>query len=282
MDSTRRTLALFLVLSFGHVVLLSVQVQARSGVPLLQAAAFNVFAGVQYITSGMADMGRSFWTNYVALRGVVAENETLQQRVLQLEGQVQAEMAVAAQARELERLLNLQQTLVEPTLAARVIAGDPVPGALTITINRGTADGIRTNMPVIGHAGIVGRVINQPTAHAAQVQLLIGHNAGAGAITERSEAVGFVRGGAGNPPLELSYVDLLREVQVGERVLTSGIDDIFPRGFLIGTIERVVAGSGSGTYSEIAVRPAEDFSNLRIVLVILTDPPDGSEPDGGA
>jgi rod shape-determining protein MreC len=279
LTSTRRTLVLFLVLSFGHILLMSVQVQARSGMPMLQAAAFGVFAGVQHVTAGIADMSWSFWSNYVALRGVVADNDTLQKRVLELEGQVQMQAAIASQAKDLERLLNLQQSLAAPTLAARVIAGDPAPGAFTITIDRGSADGVEPNMAVIGHAGVIGRVINRPTAHAAQVQLLISHTAGAGAITEQSEAVGPVRGGAGNPALEMEWVDILRDVKVGERVLTSGLDGIFPRGFVIGTVERAVKGSGTGTYREIAVRPAADFSNIHVVLVILTRP---AKAEGGS
>lgn len=279
MGSTRRTLVLFLVLSAGHLLLMSVQVQARSGMPIIQAAAFGVFAGVQHVTAGIADMGRSFWSNYVALRGVVADNDALQKHVLALEGQVQAQAAIASQARDLERLLNLQQSLVAPTLAARVIAGDPAPGAFTITIDRGSADGVEPNMAVIGHAGVIGRVINRPTAHAAQVQLLVGHSAGAGAVTEQSEAVGPVRGGAGNPPLEMDFVDVLRDVRVGERVLTSGLDGIFPRGFVIGTVERAVKGSGTGTYSEVAIRPAVDFRNIQVVLVILAKP---ARAEGGS
>jgi len=270
LGSTRRTLALFLVLSLAHLLLMSVQVQSRSGLPLIQAAAFSVFAGVQRVTSGAVGGVGSFWSNYVALRGAVAENDALKTRVLALEGQLQAQAAMVSQTQDLERLLTLQQSLVAPTLAARVIAGDTTPGAFTITIDRGAADGVEPNMAVIGHAGVIGRVINRPTPHAAQVQLLVGHSAGAGAMTEQSGAVGPVRGGAGNPPLEMDYVDLLKDVRVGERVLTSGLDGIFPRGFVIGTVERTV--KGSGVYSEIAVRPAEDFSNLQVVLVVLSRP----------
>jgi rod shape-determining protein MreC len=129
---------------------------------------------------------------------------------------------------------------------------------------------VENNMAVIGHAGVIGRVINRPTLHASMVQLLIGHNAGAGAATEQSGAVGPVRGGAGSPPLAMDYVDLLKDVKVGERVLTSGLDGIFPRGFLIGTVERAV--KGSGVYREIAVRPAEDFSDIHDVLIVLVRP----------
>lgn len=269
MTSFRRTFALFVVLSLLHVILISAQVQSRSGVPVIQAAAFGVFAWVQQMTAGVADVGRSFWSNYVALQGVAAENDALQRRVLELEGVVQAQAAIVSQTRELEDLLRLQQSLVAPTLAARVIAGSPAPGADIITIDRGADDGVLVDMAVLGHLGVVGRVL-RTTASAAQVQLLIGRNAAAGAVTGASLATGIVQGGAGNPPLELQYVDVLQDVRVGEMVYTSGKDGIFPRGFLIGTVERAV--KGSGVYSDLAVRPAVDFTRLDVVLVVLARP----------
>ena len=122
-------------------------------------------------------------------------------------------------------------------------------------------------MAVIGHQGVIGRVFNRPTAHAAQVQLLKGRLAAAGAVTEKSLAAGVIQGGAGDPPLEMNFVDVLKEVEVGERVLTSGLDGIFPRGFVIGTVVRAV--KGSGFYSDLRVRPAVDFSRLDVVLVVM-------------
>lgn len=267
MASFRRTLALFLFLSFVHVLLISAQVQSKSGMPVIQAATFGVFASIQHVTSGIADLGYSFWSNYVALRGVAAENDALKKRVLELEGLAQAQAAIVSQTTDLESLLRLQQSLVAPTLAARVIAGDPAPGADMITIDRGSADGVEADMAVIGHQGVIGRVFNRPTAHAAQVQLLKGRQAAAGAVTEKTRVAGIVQGGAGNPPLEMNYVDVLRDVEVGERVLTSGLDGIFPRGFVIGTVERAV--KGSGFYSDLRVRPAVDFSRLDVVLVVM-------------
>lgn len=163
--------------------------------------------------------------------------------------------------------MRLQQSLVVPTLAARVIAGDPAPGADIITIDRGSADGVEPDMAVIGHNGVIGRVFNRPTAHAAQVQLLKGRLAAAAAVTEQSLAAGIVQGGAGDPPLEMNFVDVLRDVEVGERVYTSGLDGIYPRGFLIGTVQRAV--KGSGFYSDLRLLPAVDFRRLDVVLVVL-------------
>ena len=87
MASSRRTLVLFLVLSFAHLLLMSVQVQARSGLPLIQAAAFSLFAAVQHGTSAVADTGQSLFSNYVALRGVAAENDALKKRILEIDAQ---------------------------------------------------------------------------------------------------------------------------------------------------------------------------------------------------
>ncbi len=269
MTSARRTAVVFILLSLFHVLLISVQVQSQRGLPLPQEAAFRLFASVQHLTSGLANVGGSWWANYVALRGMAAENDELRRRVLELEGLVQAQQAAVSQTRELEHVLALQQSLIAPTLAARVMAGAPAPGADMITINRGADHGVEPDMAVLGHLGVVGRVV-RTTASAAQVQLIIGRQAGAHALTETSGAAGFVQGGAGRPPLELLYVDTLSEVRVGERVMTSGLDGIFPRGFVIGTVERAVRGSGS--YSDIAVRPAVDFARLDVVLVVLARP----------
>jgi len=94
-------------------------------------------------------------------------NTHLRDACSKLEGQLQAERARAARTAALEEALNLQRSLVAPTLAARVIAGSPLPGERTITIDRGTADGVEPNMAVIAGPGIVGRVIGEPAAHAA-------------------------------------------------------------------------------------------------------------------
>ncbi len=124
-------------------------------------------------------------------------------------------------------------------------------------------------MAVIAPAGVIGRVV-APTAGASKVQLLIDRNAAAGALVERSRAQGVVVGGGDNR-LELQYVAESAERAVGDVVVTSGIDGIFPNGFVIGRIE-TVEKSGS-SYKRIVVRPGVDFSSLEEVLVVLTPTP---------
>jgi rod shape-determining protein MreC len=273
----RQTFYLLLALSVGHLLLISAQVQSKSGLPVLQAAAFGVFAKVQRVLASVADGGRSVWTNYFALRGVVRENDDLRRRLLDLDGQLQQARAQADRARALESALQLRETVPAPTLAARVIAGAPSPGSLTITIDRGADDGVHAEMAVIGKGGVVGRVINRPQPHAAQVQLLVDRTAAAAVFFEDSGSGGIVQGGRSDPPLRVEYLPGAAKIKVGERVLTSGQDGMYPRGFLVGTVARADYHAGAWT---VVVQPAVDFSHIDIVLVVLAPP--ARRPGGGS
>jgi rod shape-determining protein MreC len=222
------------------------------------------------------------WSSYYWLVGATGENAHLRGRVLELEGQLQGERARAARTTALEDALNLQRSLVAPTLAARVIAGNPLPGERTITIDRGAADGIRPNMAVIAGPGVVGRVIGEPAAHAAVVQLLVGQHAAAGALVERIESAGVVEGGFADGRLRMDLLSSAASINPGDRVVTSGQDGIYPRGFLVGSIVEI---NGTGKTREIIVAPAVDFAFIDAVLVVLR-PPQGDDvgkegPEGG-
>jgi rod shape-determining protein MreC len=266
----RSTFSLLLIISLGHVLVISAQVQSKSGLPVIQSVAFGVFSRFQQITTGVADGVRSGWAKYFALRGVERDNEQLRKRVTELEAQLQQEQAQAAKARGLEEALNLQRSLAAPTLAARVIAGNPQPGSLEVMIDRGSADGVKPDMAVVGSRGVIGRVIGPLSPHAARVQLIVGLNAAAGATLEKSGVGGVVSGGAKDPPLRLEYIPNLVDVQPGERVLTSGQDGIYPSGFVIGVVEK--SEKGRNGQRDISVRPAVDVSHLEVVLVILGQP----------
>jgi rod shape-determining protein MreC len=118
-----------------------------------------------------------------------------------------------------------------------------------------------------------------PSARAAKVQLLLDRNAAAGAIIERSRAQGVVVGG-GDERLRMENVSEASDIVVGDIVVTSGIEGIYPKGFIIGRVDTVEKNGPS--YRNITVKPAVDFSSLEEVLVVLTPTP-GHEAaaDGG-
>lgn len=270
----RRPLTLLAAVCLCHVLLISSQVQSKSGIPVLQSVAFGSLARVQAAIAGVADAVRSIWSQYFALRGAERENAQLRQRVIELEGQLQAERARTSTARALEQALALQQEVTVKTLAARVIAGDPVPGMLNVTIDRGTDDGIAPDMAVITEGGVVGRVI-RVSGHAARVQLLIGRDAGAGAVLDKTGQAGFLAGGFGDGLCRLELLSPLTKVEAGEKVITSGQDGFYPRGYTLGTVERV---DGEGKTRVILVRPGVDFTHIEIVLVVLGLPPNPDAP----
>jgi len=271
-DIRQRTRYLFLTVILGHILLISAQVNTRKGVPLLEAFTFGMFSEVQRATSSVASGVRSVWTGYVDLRRAHAENEALKRQLADAQVAFQAQQALADRARSLEELLQLRSRVEVQTAAAAVIGATPpapTPDFRTITIDKGTRDGLRQDMAVIAPLGVVGRLI-VPAVRSAKVQLLVDRNAAAGALIERSRAQGVVLG-SGEERLRMNYVSEVADVVVGDVVVTSGIDGIYPKGFVIGKVD-AVEKSGS-TFKRIAVRPAVDFLSLEEVLVITTPPP---------
>jgi rod shape-determining protein MreC len=268
LDIRQRTGWLFVVFVIGHLVLISTQVKAR-GVPVFESVTFGAFAEVQRGASSAVGSARDTWQNYFALQQIRRENAALTQRVAELQMKLQEERAAAQRSRSLESLLDLRSHSSLMTTGASVIGGAANPEFLTVTIDKGEKDGLKKDMAVIAPQGVVGRVI-LPTPRAAKVQLLIDKIAAAGALIERTRAQGIVRG-LGNGRLQLTDLPSSADVQVGDRVVTAGIDGIYPKGLGIGTVESVKRSGGE--YKDIIVTSAVDFSSLEAVLVVLTPPP---------
>jgi rod shape-determining protein MreC len=228
-DFRQRTGYLFVAVTIAHIILISAQVNTRRGVPMLEAVTFGVFAEVQRASTSVIEGVQHGWQNYFALQQVRRENEQLRHENGQLQVQLQQERALSTQTRSLQQLLELRQRTTLSTTAASVIAGGASPDFRTFTIDKGTRDGLRPDMAVIAPTGVVGRII-MPSVRASKVQLLIDRNAAAGAIVERSRAQGVVLG-TGGDKLKFEYVPGAADVQVGDRVVTSGIDGIYPKGF---------------------------------------------------
>ena len=263
-DIRRRSGWLLLALAAGHIVLISAQVNTRSGVPVLQAFVFGVFAEVQRGTAAVVGGVRRTWDEYAALRGVHAENLALKQQIRELQVTRQRERALAAEAENLRRLLDLRDRSQMSTLAAEVIGTSPAADFRSVTIDRGTSDGVRADMAVISPAGAVGRVV-MLSPHAAKVQLLIDRNAAAAVMVGASRVQAIAMGTSENL-LSLDYLSGSATVQKGDVVVTSGIDGVYPEGFVVGLVEQIeVAG---GLYRSVLVRPAVDFSALEHVLVV--------------
>ena len=155
LDIRQRAGQLFLAVMLGHVILISAQVNSRTGVPILEAVTFGIFAEVQRGTSAGASVVGRVWHGYVGLRQVKADNEELRRQLASAEIQVQEQRALADRSRGFERLLDLRDHSTLSTAAAEIIGASATPDFRTLTIDKGTRDGLRPDMSVIAPAGVV-------------------------------------------------------------------------------------------------------------------------------
>jgi rod shape-determining protein MreC len=277
LDTRRRTGVLFFTVVLGHIILISAQVNSRRGVPVLEALTFGAFAEIQRAaSSGVSGVLRT-WHAYIDLRHVREENERLKQEFANAQIELQRQRSLADRSRGLERLLGIRDQSALSTVAAQIIGGSANPDFLTVTLDKGTNDGVKSDMAVIAATGVVGRVV-MATPRAAKVQLLIDRNAAAGAIVERSRAQGVLVG-EGTDRLRMDYMLEASDLAVGDAVMSSGIDGVFPKGFMLGVVETIEKNGPA--FKRIVVKPAVDFHALEEVLVVLT-PVAGHEGAGGS
>ena len=257
-----------LVVLLGHVVLISAQVDlSETGSSPLEVVAFGVFSEAQALVStGINGFQRS-WRRYVALRDVEVENGVLREQLSELTFRLQQERSLTSRTESLQRLLDLRKSIPIRTQSARVIGVDATPYFRIVTIDRGSSDGVRSNLAVVAPEGVVGRVIDPVSRRTSKVQLLIDRNAAAGARLERTRVVGVVSAGTGESRLSLNYVSNFTDVIDGDVVVTSGTDGIYPKGFVIGRVTS--AGRSDGLYKNIHIQPEVDFSGLEYVLVVM-------------
>jgi len=277
-DIHQRSGYLFIGVMLAHVLLISAQVNSKSGVPVLESVTFGIFSEVQRGLSGGVSGIRGVWDGYVGLRHARAENEELKRQLGTTQIELQEQRALAERTRGLEKLLEMREQLTLKTTGAEIIGAAATPDFRTVTIDKGSTSGLQADMAVVAPAGVVGRVV-VPSARSAKVQLLIDRNAAAGALIERSRAQGVVVGG-GDERLLMDYVSEVSDVVAGDVVVTSGIDGIYPKGFVIGRVETVEKSGGA--YRRITIKPAVDFRSIEEVLVVLTPAPASDAGQGSS
>jgi rod shape-determining protein MreC len=267
--SRHKSLALLGGVLLAQVLLLALQIKKDSRGRLLRV--WVVSAASPFERSGAWGVGkvRGVWDHYFALRDTSRENEALRIENDALKLTISQLQTKAAEADRLAALLNFRQAHAEaPMVGARVIAASPGTASQTIEIDRGERDGVKRNMAVITPDGAVGKVI-ESYRDAAQVLLLTDKDSGAGAMLVGSRVQAPVVGN-GDATMGMRYVANEEEVKVGERIVTSGMDKIFPRDVPLGTVAEVKAGS---PFKQIRVQPAARLDRLETVIVLLTQAP---------
>lgn len=234
----------------------------------------------QSLTSGASGATSNFVRQIVNFRSTANENESLKQQLAKAQLDLRNAEQAAAENERLKALLNLKQQTGYDQVTARVIARDSSTWFNTITINQGSSSGVALNMPVVTGTGIVGRVISL-SPWTAQVMMITDEKAAAGAIVGQlggSGALGPVRGMGASGLIEMRYVSGLEPVAVGNYILTTGQDGIYPPGLTVGEVVQVKSGTATQAH-EILIRPGAKLDQLEEVAVLLYHPPQRPAPD---
>ena len=212
----------------------------------------------------VAGLSRNLWSDYLDLRGVRQENRALREEMERLRIEQAQTREAANQGQRLQALLGFKQQFISQTLAAQVLGSSGSDRSRILYLDKGSNDGVKEDMAVITPEGVVGKVL-RADRNSSQVLAINDPTSGAGAVLEKSRLQGVVRGtDAGE--LRLRYVMVDEKVEVGERVLTSGGDRIYPKGLPLGTVATVKPGSD--LFFEIRVEPAARLNRLEEVLIV--------------
>ena len=264
--SRHKSLVLLAGVVVLQVLLLAVQIKRDSQGRLIRV--WTVGAVSPFERAGSYGFGwfRDIWRHYVALQQTSRENEQLRRDNDALKLQIAQLQGKAAEADRLAALLDFRRAHADvPMVGARVIGASAGAASQTIELDRGERDGIRRNMGVITPDGVVGKVI-EAFPNTSQVLLVTDKESGVGAMLADSRAQHPV-GGSGEPLLSLKYVPNDDTVNIGDRVITSGMDRIFPRDLPVGTIAQIKAGN---PFKQIRIKPAANLERLEEVLVLLS------------
>ena len=216
--------------------------------------------GVVWVQNG----GRNVLHDYFFLRGVRAENRQLKDQIEQMK-LAQARLSEdAIQAQRLQSLLAFKEQFISKTVAAQVIGSSGSDLSRSIYIDKGENAGLKADMAVITAGGIVGKVwLVYPST--SLVLMINDQSSGVGVFLEKSRLQGVLRG-TPNGELVLERVMNDEQVTPGEAILSSGGDQIFPKGLPVGTVSKV--GPGREMFLSVKVTPAADLSRLEEVLVV--------------
>jgi rod shape-determining protein MreC len=266
--SRHKSLVLLAGVILLQVVLLAVQIKRDSQGRLLRV--WTVGAVSPFQRAGAKGIGniRGTWSHYFALQNTSRDNEQLRRENDELKLEVNRLQSKAGEADRLAALLNFRQTQRNvPMLAARVIGTSADNASQTIYLDRGEHDGIRRNMGVITPDGVVGKVV-ESYRDTAQVLLLTDKESGVGAMLADSR-IQSPAGGTGEPLLSMNYIPTDDTVNMGEHVVTSGMDRIFPRDLPVGVVTEIKTGR---PFQQVRVRPAANLQRLEEVIVLTLHP----------
>ncbi|MBC2712419.1 MAG: rod shape-determining protein MreC [Desulfosarcina sp.] len=257
--------AVVIILVAVNVILLTItgkHTQTPSG---LGRGALVIVSPFQKHLTTFVQSVKDTWNQYFFLVSTAKENQRLKKALGQSLQQLNRCSETDLANDRLRHLLGFEEAIVRPMIAAQVVGKDPSPWSKTVIVDKGTQDGVRQGDPVVIPEGIAG-VIVEASARYAKVLLLIDPNSAVDALVQQTRARGIVKGG-GAGYCVFDYVLRKHEISVGDTVVSSGLDGVFPKGLRVGHISEIVR-LNAGIFQKVSVTPYVDFEILEEVFII--------------
>lgn len=280
----RRNATLLIALFVVCFTLMTSSARLRGRSTLMDRILFSITGQVVRVAAVPGKWSIDAWRAYRELRDAREENAALKKRAQSLSMQHVQMQEMKSKIARLEKLLQAARNMPAPIRLARILAHDRNIYGKSLIVDLGAAHGVRKNMPVVHHAGLVGRIF-RVGASVSQVLLLLDSRSAVNVIAQRSRAQGVfaissagegeVRSSNGAPEArypEVRYMETNGEVeiQVGEVLVSSGLGGIFPKGFPVAHITGI--SDRRGLFPKVKAKPVVDFSSLEEVMILMTKP----------
>ena len=265
----RRPTLLFIVVLSVLFVLMSLSSRTRyigETRTLAERTVMTIFSPVPKIVNYVGGTASDMYHGYLDMRRAVNENLQLHRKVAGLTAENLKLRQTESDLRRLRALLSYSEQFTMKTSLAHAVMLDTSGRFKSLIIDRGSADGVDVNDAIVNANGLIGRVI-LTTKDMAKIQLISDANCSVGSLIERTRRQGVLRGN-GRGAAALHDIPTLADVRAGDRVLSAGIDGIYPKGIPIGVITK--AEQGPNLFKNIEVRPLVDFGAIEEVIVIHT------------
>jgi len=264
------TTAGVMILIVLTIMLLTITSQHRSHPNILSRLAINCVSPFQELVSSSIRTCKQIWKNYFSLVAVAYENERLRSALSKAYELNNRCLETQRSNKRLRALLDFKETnKAFQLVAAEVIGRDPSYWSKTMMIDKGSIDGLHNGFPVVVHRGIVGQII-ETTGHYSKVLLIIDQNSAVDSLLQRTRVRGIIKGDS-SKSFFFEYVLRKGNVEIGDMVISSGLDGVYPKGLRVGTVSEILR-SNSGIFQEIKVTPYVDFEKLEEVFVLFKPP----------
>ena len=258
-------IAVVILLVAVNVILLTITGKHAHAPSGLGKGALVVVSPFQKELTGFFQSVKNLWNQYFYLVAAAHENQHLKQALGEHWQQLNQCNEAALANRRLRHLIGFEPDVQKPMIAAQVVGRDPSPWAKTVIVDKGTDHTIGPGAPVVIPEGVVGVVV-EASARYAKVLLLIDPNSAVDSLVQTTRARGIVKGG-GAGVCVFDYVLRKHSVSVGDTVVSSGLDGVFPKGLRVGRVSEIVR-QNAGIFQKVSVTPYVDFEILEEVFII--------------